>query len=133
MPLIKDFNKYLLGVEMSDKHHRNLIDIVNDLYDSLLKGAKKEIIAHYLKRIRVYTLAHFQAEELFMLEIGYPDLINHKIIHKEFVDKVGEFILKNETSPIGKELVTYLVTWLMKHILETDKKYVDFMNENKKD
>ena len=82
MALIKDFNKYLLGVEMSDKHHRNLIDIVNDLYDSLLKGAGKEIIAHYLKRLHVYTLAHFKAEELFMLEIGYPDLINHKITLK---------------------------------------------------
>ena len=127
MPLIKDFNKYKLGIEPSDKHHRNLINIVNDLFDALSKGAKSEVIENFVQRLKVYSLAHFKAEEELMLKYKYPDLINHKIIHSEFIKKVEEFSVKIGSEPIGKEIITFLVTWLIDHILKDDKKYADFI------
>ena len=131
MPLIKDFEKYRLGIELADKHHRNLIDIVNELFDALSKGAKKEVLENVIKRLRVYSLAHFKAEEELMLRHKYPDLINHKIIHSEFIKKVDEFNSQLEKKAIGKELITFLVTWLIDHILKEDKKYADFIHRKR--
>ena len=135
MSLIKDFDKYMIGVEISDKHHRNLLDIINDLYDSLLKGLNKEIMSHHLKRLHVFTLAHFKAEEELMASVNYPELLEHKNIHHEFVEKLSEFKKLNGLKPIGKDLISYLVKWLTEHMLGADKKYANFikMKENSKD
>ncbi len=127
MALIKDFNKYKLGIELVDKHHKNLIDIVNDLFDALTRGAKTEVIEYFISRLKVYSLAHFKSEEEFMMKHRYPDLLSHKIIHKKFIDKVDEFSVKIGKESIGKELITFLVTWLIDHILKEDKKYADFI------
>jgi len=127
MALIKDFNKYKLGIELVDKHHKNLIGIVNDLFDALTRGAKTEVIENFISRLKVYSLAHFKSEEEFMLKHRYPDLLSHKIIHKKFIDKIDEFSEKIGKESIGKELITFLVTWLIDHILKEDKKYADFI------
>ncbi len=127
MALVKDFDKYKLGIEMVDNHHRNLINIVNELFDALTKGVKPEIIEHFIKRLRVFSLSHFRSEEEFMLKHKYPDLLAHKIIHKNFIDKIDEFTKKIGKEFIGKELITFLVTWLIDHILKEDKKYADFI------
>ena len=127
MALVKDFDKYKLGIEMVDNHHRNLINIVNDLFDALTRGAKTEVIENFISRLRVYSLAHFKSEEEFMLKHKYPDLLTHKIIHKEFINKIDEFSNKVGKEFIGKELITFLVTWLIDHILKEDKKYADFI------
>ena len=133
MPLIKDFNKYVIGIEIADKHHKNLLDIVNELYDSLLKGANKELILHYLKRLELFSLTHFKAEEELMLRVGYPDFTNHKAIHAKFIEEMYEFKILNQLKPIGKDLITYLISWIMEHILVVDKKYADFIKDNKKE
>ena len=132
MPLIKDFNKYIIGIDISDKHHRNLLDIINELYDSLLKGANKDIISHYLKRLDVFALTHFKAEEELMLKVGYPDFKKHNKIHNEFTKKMSEFEKLNYVSPVGKDLVKYLISWVMEHVLIEDKKYASFIKDNEK-
>jgi len=127
MALIKDFNKYKIGIELSDKHHKNLIDIVNELFDTLTKGADSETILFFIKRLNTYANAHFKAEEDLMLDYKYPDLLSHKVIHKKFIDKLELIAQRAKNESVGKELVTFLVTWLIDHILKEDKKYADFI------
>lgn len=127
MALIKDFNKYKLGIELVDKHHRNLLNIVNELFDALTKGTKPEMIEHFVKRLKIFSLSHFIAEEEFMLKHRYPDLLAHKVIHKNFIDKIDNVSKKIGQEHIGKELITFLATWLIDYILKEDKKYADFI------
>jgi len=131
MPLVKDFNKYVIGVEIADKHHRNLIEIINELYDKLLKGAPHNTINFYLDRLDLYVNTHFKAEEELMLKVKYPDYENHKKVHDSFVLELSKLKVQSETTSIGKDLVIYLVTWLTKHILKVDKEYAVFINDLK--
>jgi len=132
MPLVKDFNKYLIGVELADKHHRNLIEIINELYDKLLKGAPHNTIRFYLERLDLYVNTHFKAEEELMIKVKYPEYESHKQIHEGFINELAKLRLQSEESSIGKELVIYLVTWLTEHILKVDRKYAIFLDELKK-
>jgi len=132
MPLVKSFNKYLIGIDRYDEHHKKLIDIINELYDELLKGASKHVIISYLEKLDLYTKIHFQEEEDFLLKINYPKYDEHKEIHQVFIEQISSLKTKAESELIGKELIKYLVTWLTKHIFESDREYVGFLNMKEK-
>jgi hemerythrin-like metal-binding protein len=132
MPLINDIKKYKLGMEMCDKHHENFIYIINDLYDALLKGVTRNIVDNFLERIHNFTISHFNAEEDLMLRYKYPDLLEHIVLHKKFVEKIQELKDKNKNESIGRELITVLVSWLVDHISIEDKKYADFILKKEK-
>jgi hemerythrin len=83
-----------------------------------------------IKGLVGYTMNHFADEESLMKEYGYPDRISHKLEHEEFRDKLLKFVeayLQGST-PLTVELLAYLVEWLEKHMIGTDKKYQQFFN-----
>ena len=132
MPLVKGINKYLTGIEKFDNHHKDLIGIINELYDELLKGASHDLANSYLNKLDLYVKTHFQEEENFMLKINYPKYEEHKVIHRSFIKELTLLKLEAETKLIGKDLINYLVTWLTKHILEADKEYASFLKMKEK-
>jgi hemerythrin-like metal-binding protein len=67
-----------------------------------------------------------------MLRYKYPDLLEHIVLHKKFVEKIQELKDKNKNESIGRELITVLVSWLVDHISIEDKKYADFILKKEK-
>lgn len=118
--------EYELGVELIDNQHKRLISLVNDYYNHL---ADKKInsfkeIGDILKYLIGYTNYHFHAEENLMEEIGYPELDDHKLKHRELIVKIKEilFKMKNKESYTRIEFYYFLMDWINEHILVTDKK-----------
>jgi hemerythrin len=67
---------------------------------------------------------HFREEESLLKEAGYSELPTQEREHKAFLDQAVAFSKKDlSDSRIGSEIIMYLRSWLLHHILEEDMKY----------
>lgn len=112
-----------------DEQHKELVNIINDLYLSTIdhKINKNEAFINAAKRCIEYADYHFKTEEKIMDIINYSDTENHKAMHKSFYDEVVSQI-KNyqEGQPfIANKLVKFLKDWLLEHIAFRDKIFVE--------
>ena len=120
-------DRYRTGIKLVDEEHETLFRIIreaNDLIrEELLHDKYDEIIA-ILDRLKEYTIHHFRDEEEYMESIGYEGLSAQQRAHQAFVDKLNEVNLDDVDDNQQKyltELVDYLLSWLVNHILKVDK------------
>ncbi len=120
-----------IGIIQIDAQHKNLVNMLNQLYDAMSTGKGKEIITKIVKDMSGYALTHFGTEEKLMQQHGYPEFVQHKKEHESFIKKVQEF--NNEIQKgnllIVSNIASFLKEWLIKHIQGTDKKYGPFLKE----
>jgi hemerythrin len=118
-----------VGVKASDDDHKELIGMLNHLYEGMKSGKGKEVVGKVLDELISYTKLHFAREEAYFAKTGYP-AVEHKAQHMELVKqaenlqaryKGGEFALSIET-------LDFLKDWLTVHIQVTDKKYTNHLN-----
>jgi hemerythrin len=140
MPLIDWTDKMSVGVEEIDEQHKKLVGIINHLHDSLKTNSFKEELKIIFMELIDYTKYHFEAEEKIMEEAGYEDLEAHKKQHQKFVNKLLRmkdrcYMGKEE---ISVELSSFLSSWMLGHILRSDKDYTEvvlnsdwYKNQNK--
>ena len=120
---------FSVGIREIDEQHRKLVDMLNELYDSLKKGEGRETLGKVLSDLASYTKTHFATEERLMKLHGYPDFLTHKEKHEKITELVLQYMGKYQSgemkSPI--EIGNFLKDWLKKHILQTDMAYSPFL------
>jgi hemerythrin len=112
-----------------DKQHQCLIELVNRLHDSMKAGQGNAIIGAILSDLLNYTNFHFNTEEKYFQQYGYPEYLRHKMQHDELTKQAKAL---NESHIKGKltitiEVMNFLRDWLKTHIMESDKKYASFL------
>lgn len=122
---------FSVGVRDLDEQHKQIIIMVNTLIDMNDTKVDSEIISDTLTKMTRYATDHFNKEEHYMLEYGYPEYSLQKKQHQEFKRKTVDFCMEtmihNTTVPIA--IFTYLKSWWTNHILKDDMKYKKFFNE----
>jgi hemerythrin-like metal-binding protein len=114
-------------VSSMDNDHRVLIDLINQLA-SAEKIGNRRIAESVLDELINYTIDHFNREEQFLQEGGYPfdELIAHKLQHASFTETIQDIrwqYLHGFRPKINREVLLFLRDWLSKHILVEDMKY----------
>jgi hemerythrin len=120
--------RYSVGIDEIDGHHRHLIYLLNKIYDVFINKTPGWNLAEIFAALTDYTQCHFSAEEELMLRFQYPDFAAHKIRHDQFVKRLTAM---QESFIDGKrqlsfELLTFLNTWLLSHILHADADFGKF-------
>ncbi|MCF8059334.1 MAG: bacteriohemerythrin [Bacteriovoracaceae bacterium] len=117
-----------IGVTAMDNQHKVLIDKINTLIDDLSEDSPN---SHKdFQALAGYVVEHFNDEEKYMESIGFPGLPIHKNIHKQLLEKVGEFDEDIRIGTVDKmKLISFLKMWLKSHIMGIDMKYGDFSQE----
>ncbi len=132
MAVIKWRNSYNTGNDAVDQEHKKLVDLIEAMHKSNRDKEPKETVEKVLTEIVEYTQTHFNNEEALIEDKLYPSLDDHKSEHKSFIKKVAEYkerLLKD--FPDGRqELYRFLREWLVDHILDSDKKFAAYANEN---
>jgi len=123
-------DEYSVGVAKFDASHKKLCAVINELHANILQGKGRDTQKTALKGLVEYAMNHFGDEEQLMKEYGYPDRLSHKSEHDEFRDRLLEFVeaYLQGSIPLTVDLLAYLVEWLDKHMIGTDKKYQEFFN-----
>lgn len=125
MKNVKWIEDYEVGISEIDDQHKMLFDIINEVIDFKNGDHLKEDLFEVIKKLLDYAQFHFQTEEDYMKETGYPDLEAHKEQHKVFSEKIVMFDIEAQFTDelIVSDLLTYLVKWFLNHIMKIDKKY----------
>ncbi|HMW04793.1 MAG TPA: bacteriohemerythrin [Leptospiraceae bacterium] len=132
-------NKYLLqwdssfetGVNSIDSQHKELLNILNNLFTSVHMNHSTDKLAEILLGLVDYTVYHFNHEEELMRDCDYPQFAKHKEEHENLKKAVLAFKKDFEagTATISFELLDFLRRWLINHILYSDKKLGEFYTQ----
>lgn len=115
-----------------DEQHKVLISIMDSLAGLLQnEDYRFEAIYDVVTRLDDYITEHFQYEEQLMLQYNYPDMVSHVSQHNKLRDSNGKFNIFDITKPkeFIEDSLVYLVDWLTHHIMNTDKKLGNYINQ----
>lgn len=122
-----------VGVKEIDDQHKELFNKITELFDACNVGKGKEQIDSTVKYLQEYVVLHFSSEEKLQKQYNYPDYINHKAQHDQFIKDFLELKLSIHTDGITGLLLIklnkVLVDWLINHIRKTDKVFGVFLKE----
>lgn len=128
-PVMLTFSEeYYTGVDIIDREHQRLFEILADLNDLNRKdfvSDKYDAIVDVVEELKDYTVKHFQDEERYMESIQYEGLSVQQNLHKTFIDKMDQINLndvdENQQAYIDV-LIDFLANWLINHIMKMDQK-----------
>jgi len=120
-----------LGDPEIDEQHRTLIGLLNGLYDALLDGSARQRLALLISDLTAYTRLHFQNEERYFEQFGYPELEAHARAHKELTDRLSVFKDRHERGEedLTIEMLRFLGDWIIGHVMQMDMRYRSFFAE----
>lgn len=119
--------EYLTGIQMIDEEHTHLFELAENAYQLLQEEFlhdKYDQLAEIFKELQEYTEKHFRDEEEYMESIDYQAIFIQRAQHRQFVQKLEEFIdagFEDEQDEKIQEILTFLTDWLYNHILKMDK------------
>ena len=127
MPII-DWNITLLvGIPEVDKHHQQLVQVLNEAYDAFREEV--EVSAAVIDEIMASSARDFAFEEELMAKVSYPNIAKHKNEHLIFCRRVEELQSNlKQNKKISIELIWFLCNWVSHHIRETDAEFGRFMD-----
>lgn len=132
MALIVWSDRLSVGVKFVDDQHTILFNCINDLHDAMMKGQSRAIVGDLLKRLLDYTRKHFSEEEAMLSKSGFPQLAEHKVLHRELTKKVEDYCARHEKADptVGAQLARFLSDWLNSHIQSTDQNYGRWLKDH---
>ena len=126
-------DRYTLGIELIDNQHKELVNLINHLYEACLTGNEsiettfKDAMSHMVE----YVKFHFSAELEILGRVNYPDLDEHKKQHDTLVVNILEaakdYAGGKKYAP--NNFVRTLRDWVMGHIAVSDKQYAKYIHE----
>lgn len=128
-------DKFCINVADVDSQHEELFKKANLFIFSVKHGNGEKQIGNMLKDLVEYTRIHFKDEEALMEKFNYPELGQHKQLHKELIEDIVKVLKKIRSGqkyhPI--ELIRFLEDWLTHHIMEEDMKIGKFLKSYSKE
>lgn len=112
------------GIELVDSQHKQIFEAANAFFISYKCGNASKKAQDSLAFLEQYILYHFQAEEAFQSEIGYPKYREHQAYHEYLATQVKFHAVNLGTSDFAQEAIDafrcFICEWIVKHILEDD-------------
>jgi len=121
-------SEFETGVPEMDKQHKKLLEMANEFHHALKEGNRgkaKEILIDFTKAL----FSHLRDEERFMEKIGYPELEDHKRLHRSLagmVKEVRDDFERGDPRAFAQSL-SLIMSWLLTHIKKSDRKYGEFL------
>ncbi|MBU1042365.1 MAG: bacteriohemerythrin [Proteobacteria bacterium] len=121
-----------IGVESIDNEHKRLIKIANAIIKISNDSGSKSQLIRALSYLREYTVVHFLNEEHYMESIHFPSLGEHRQEHARLKNVVKDYqaTLYHSESLEGIDVLGFIRSWLLEHVLKTDMKIKLFAQES---
>ena len=122
MGLLQWKAKYSVGIASMDDEHREMIELINDVYAKLGAAPDAAAIENCLETIFTTISMHFALEERIMRDCGYDEYADHKDDHEDLLDEIrdlmDEFVA--DTDKGAKLLEERLSAWFGNHFASFD-------------
>lgn len=130
MGLIKANKLLRVGVKQFDDEHDHLVQITNQLHDSIKSGHGRHAVQAALQQLTEFAARHFQSEEQLLRQFNYPELDEHQQAHQKILDQLAEIQtgLQDNIVAVQHMIMQFLLDWLTSHTKTVDKQYGQFLN-----
>lgn len=119
-----------LGIELIDQQHKQIISKANTFFISYKAGHPSQRLQDCLSFLEQYVLYHFQAEEAFQVECGYPEYRSHQAQHSMLKMQFKFHATQLNAAAFSGERVDafygFLREWIIGHILSEDKSFASY-------
>ena len=115
-----------------DDEHLKMVQVYNELFDIVENDRNnRKVLASILSKLTDFSLFHFKNEEKYMLNMNYPEIEEHKKLHKDYIYQVALFNteLLGANPPSPTEIIEFVRNWLENHIFIEDIKYEKYNKE----
>lgn len=125
-------DEYNIGLEVIDVQHRKFVEILNELANSFLDPDNKEEVSRILDKLEEYAQTHFQFEEHYFHEFHYENMGEHEEAHRLFKLKIDKLRKRYESEEkfLEYDIFEFMNDWLLVHVLDEDKKFVECFKKN---
>jgi len=117
-----------VGVASIDGQHRRLVELINALAAAITEGDKLPDVRSLFGQLMDYAAEHFSDEEKLMATCTLPEAEKeqHRKAHRGFVAKARSIMDHPDLlqTDAAEQVLEFLTTWLISHILVSDKKFV---------
>jgi hemerythrin len=122
---------FSIHVSQMDHHHKQLFEIANKIAEYLQNNSGQKSLTKAFETLIDYTRYHFEAEEKLMQLYRYQEIVQHTKVHKDLLRHVVEYmeLLQRGNIPTKVSFITFMEHWMVRHILDEDRKYGEFLNE----
>jgi hemerythrin-like metal-binding protein len=121
--------KYLVGVEVLDRQHQEIVTLVGELYESIIAKEPRDVHLELLTRFVKLAKTHFATEEQVLCTHRYPGYLRHKAAHEGLVRNLMDYrerIVRRERK-LSVEYVDLMKLWLLDHFAVFDLEYAKFL------
>jgi hemerythrin len=130
MPLLQWNDRFELGIVEIDQQHKELIELINRIYDEFKGGAPVPALKGLLEVLIRDAQHHFECEEQWMKETSYVRILDHVQEHSKFHLRVGEIDnLLGQGLDTSLDLMLFLNNWIRHHLMEVDAEFADHIIE----
>ncbi|MCX6136111.1 MAG: bacteriohemerythrin [Ignavibacteriales bacterium] len=121
--------EFSVGIPTIDAQHVKLVQLINKLYDGMMRGSGQNVLGGVLGELEQYAKTHFALEERLLNGFGYPEYRQHKAEHDKLTTQVDQYVNAYDAGKgqLSMEVLMFLKNWLENHILATDKQYSHFL------
>jgi hemerythrin-like metal-binding protein len=114
-----------------DREHHETLQILEDLYRSILVEQDNQKIQSKLDQLFSATLEHCEVEEVLMDIYNYPDRTIHIEEHESVLSQIFNVRLAFEQhyTSLSLDLIHELTTWINQHVCDYDLKMVRFIQQ----
>jgi methyl-accepting chemotaxis protein len=122
-------NAWITGSPAIDKHHREFLDGINELFTHLMNGEGRAAAPRIAGLVSTTIEPHFNEEEELMRRRRYPGLAAHQAAHKTFLTRFQTFsraLDAGESFDAG-EFFDFVSTWFKQHMIELDGPMAKFL------
>ncbi|EKD23686.1 MAG: hypothetical protein ACD_81C00194G0002 [uncultured bacterium] len=132
MAHIKWTDEYSVGVELIDEQHKHFFGLLDEMFEAISSLDTGHKIGGVIAKLVAHTANHFATEEKYFEEFNYEYTEDHKERHRDLAATVADFESRYHEGDVemASEMVEFLEGWIIGHIMETDKKYVDCFHEH---
>jgi hemerythrin-like metal-binding protein len=122
-PFLEWEDRYAVGVAVIDGQHREMLDLVNQLFAGIQSGRDREELVETLRELVRATEHNFATEERLMQEHGLA-LGHHQEEHRRALQAIQRFDVPLDASGLGAT-GRFLREWLLGHIDEDDRPFAE--------
>jgi hemerythrin len=124
-------DEFSVGVKILDDQHKRLIEAIDKLLNIIGARPNRETLDEIIFEILEYKKDHFATEEKYFQQCNYEGTEEHIAEHKKFSESLTDLQTKHKDSPedFVFALADFLEDWLVDHLWNMDRKYIDCFNK----
>ncbi len=121
-----------IGIPEIDQQHQELFYRLSKLLEGIVSGDRAQV-SGLIEFLGQYVVAHFGAEERWMVESEFPDYEAHKAEHDRFMQDYLRYSVeldqKGPTALVGMRVNNWIADWLRNHIMVSDMALGRFLSQ----